>query len=95
MSIPSAAAFLGVYPEFDGADEALINAKLALAAARTDARAFGSKYEAGVMLLAADLLAKSPEGRRSRLMMDESRSIYDEDLKTMRRVAALGRSRVA
>lgn len=93
--MPSAADFLAQYPEFSGADEALINAKLQAAALRTSPRAWGAKYAAGVMLRCADLLAKTPDGRASRLMVDDERSIYDADLKSMMRCAALGLYRVA
>lgn len=88
---PTVAEFLADYPEFTGCPETLIQKRLDLAVLRTDATVWGSAYQAGVKLRAADLLAKTPEGKAMRLMLDSGKSIFWDDLQGMiRRVAACG-----
>lgn len=85
---------IDAFPEFAQAPVALLRAKIALASERTDPDTWGTKWKAGVMQRAADLLAKTAEGRRMRLMVNDEKSIYDADLKTMIRSVTFGRGRV-
>lgn len=88
-TIPSSADFLVQFPEFEGAPTALVSAKLADAAGRTDEEVWGGLWSQGVMYRAADLLAKSPHGRKMMLVSNNGKSIYHEDLQAMiRRVTS-------
>ena len=89
MAVPTAAEFLVQFPEFLGAPEALVDAKLAFAGERTDAAVWGTLHTQGVMQRAADLLAKSPFAREMRLVVD-GKSVYEDDLKAMIRRVAVG-----
>lgn len=93
-STPTTAQLVEIYPEFSQAPAGLLQAKLDEAAARTNAAVWGDKYAQGVLLRAADLLAKTPQGRRLRLVSANGRSIYWEDLRTMVRAVAVGHGRV-
>ncbi len=90
MATPTPAEFLVEHPEFTGAGNTLIQAKLDLAALRTDATTWGTKWRAGVILRAAVLLAKSPHGRKMRLAKEDGSTVYDDDLRTMVRTVAAG-----
>lgn len=93
MAVPSVAAFKAAYPAFGNAPDALVQAKLDEAAARTNATTWGDLHTLGVSLRAADLLAKTPEGRRMRLVMNDGKSIFAEDLRTLVRRVAVGVAR--
>lgn len=87
---PTPAEFIAAYPEFTGASEALIQEKLDDAALRTGVVAWGDRWAMGVKLRAADLLAKSPHGRKLRLVNSDGTTAYTEDLRTLVRMVALG-----
>lgn len=93
MAAPTVAEFLVDYPTFTNAPTALIQSRLDQAALRTNATVWEDKYAMGVMLRAADLLAKTPEGRRMRLVQADGKSIYWDDLQTLVRLVAVGVSR--
>lgn len=96
MTIPSLAEFRSEFPEFANASDPLVQAKLDDATDRTSASAWGTgrKRRQGIMLRTADLLAKSPFGRKLRMVMKDGSTPYTEDLRRMVRVAAAGRGRV-
>ena len=87
---PTVAEFKAEYPTFANAPDALVQSRLDQAAARTNATVWGEQYAMGVMLRAADLLAKTPEGRRMRLVQNDGKSIYHEDLRTLVRRVSVG-----
>jgi hypothetical protein len=88
--IPSVNDFLASYPEFAGASTIAI--KLSEAAARTNARVYQSAALAAqaVMLRAAILLIKSPDGRAMRLENPDLVSVWDRELKQLQRSATMG-----
>ena len=91
---PTSAAFKAAFPEFNGAPDPLVSAKIADAAGRTG-DVWGDLWLQGVMYRTADLLAKSPFGRGMRLVLDSGKSVYWDDLQKMvRRVAAASGTRV-
>jgi uncharacterized protein DUF4054 len=61
------AAFRARFPEFENADDALVQACLDASAAETSAADWGASYDEAHGLLAADKLAKSPFGTNQRL----------------------------
>lgn len=67
MPIPNIAQFRAEFPELALAPDALIQRKLDAAATRCRAQTWGRLQEQGVLYLAADLLARSPEARRMRM----------------------------
>lgn len=89
-TVPTAAAFKVEFPEFASADDTLVDAKLADAAARTGADVWGSKWEMGVKYKAARLLALSPFGRKMRLVNNDGSTVYDADIKAMVRSVTSG-----
>lgn len=91
-SIPSTSDFLASYPEFAAAPPAQLAAKLADAAARTNADVYqtGALATQAVMLRAAILLVKSPDGRAMRLENPEIVTAWDRELKQMQRAACIG-----
>lgn len=92
---PTAAEFKAVFPEFLGAPDLLVTAKISDAVGRTSEEVWGALWTQGVMYRAADLLAKSPFGRSMRLVNKDNTTAYSADLRTMvRRVAAASGLRV-
>lgn len=87
---PTAAEFLVAFPEFTGAQTALIDAKISHAAQRTDWETWGDLWTLGVMTRAADLLAKSPGGRPMQIDKQTSETQYATDLRTMTRRVSSG-----
>jgi len=88
-SSPTASEFLAEYPEFVGAGDALVSAKIANAVARTNETTWGTNWRMGVMLRTADLLAKSPYGRKMKMVLEDGKTAYWPDLRAlMTRVAA-------
>jgi hypothetical protein len=87
---PSVNDFLSSYPEFSGAST--IAVKLSEAAARTNASVYQSAALAtqAVMLRAAILLIKSPDGRAMRLENPTLVSVWDQELKQLQRAATIG-----
>lgn len=83
MSNPTAAQFKEAYPEFTSAPDAIVDQKIQLSVLRTDATVWGDLWGQGVFLRTADALARSPEGRKMRLVSDKGESIYHKDLRTL------------
>ncbi len=93
QTVPTVAEFLLEYPTFTNAPTTLIQAKLNDAVSRTNLAVWGDKYTQGVMLRTADLLAKTPEGRRMRLVQADGKSIWDDDLRSLVRLVSVGVAR--
>jgi hypothetical protein len=87
---PTPAEFQEEFLEFAGAPSDLVQAKINDAVRRTSERAWGSDWRMGVMYRTADLLAKSPFGRKLRLVNKDGTTAYTADLRTMVRRVALG-----
>ncbi len=91
-SVPSVADFVENYPEFEGATEALVTAKLTDAAARTNAAVFQSDALAtqAVMLRAAILLLRSPYGMQMRQSNPDQVFVWEYELRNLQRSATCG-----
>lgn len=78
------------FPEFSAASN--IAVKLEEAAQRTNATVYQSAALAtqAVMLRAAILLIKSPDGRAMRLENPDIVSVWDSELKQLQRAATIG-----
>ena len=89
---PSNAEFLVMYPEFAGAPTALLTGKIAQAARRTNADVYQSTDLAtdAVMLRAAILLLRSPQGRKMRADTPEQFVVWEYELREAQRSATLG-----
>ena len=82
----SRATFRVEYPEFVAVSDALVDAKLAAALARTDTTAFGDDADAAQGLLAAHLLAIAPFGQTARQEgNDKAKSSYLEEWQRLAR----------
>ena len=90
--VVSNAAFLVDYPEFAGATEALVTAKIAQAARSTNADVYQSTElcNDAVKLAAAVLLVQSPYGRTMRSEAPEQMLVWDMQLKKLQRRATMG-----
>lgn len=86
--MPSVAEFKAAYSAFLYTDADVVSAKLALAAQRTDAAVYGTKYGAAVMARCAQLLALEPGGEGMRTK--GGGTVYDESIKEMKRTAVNG-----
>lgn len=73
------ASFLVRFAEFTNADDALVDAVIAEAAARTPERTWGAKADAGVMYLAAHLLACSPYAAQLKLTAKDGTTWYGRE----------------
>lgn len=80
----------GRFPEFSGAPEALVLRCIAEAESRTPSVVWGEKRDQGVGLLAAHLLAMSPNAKDMRLKGDPSMSIYLAERKRIARTVVSG-----
>lgn len=92
--VPSRATFLASFPEFNGVQPAtLIDTKLALAAARTNADVFESEDLAAeaCMLRAAVLLLSSPAGAKMRSENGDQAFAWEFSLRQMQRSATMGK----
>lgn len=91
-SVPTAADFVDSYPEFDGSDVDLVNAKLAEAARRTNDTLYATSalITDAVMLRAAILLLLSPQGRKLRLASPDQIGAWEYQLFQMQRTATAG-----
>ena len=89
---PAVADFLDNYPEFAQATTTLVTAKLADAAARTNADVFQSTALAtqAVMLRAAVLLLRSPYGLKMRQNNPDQVYVWEYELKALQRSATQG-----
>ena len=90
MATPTVAGFKTRYTAFSAAPTDLVQVTLDDAMARTDATTFGVHYERAVYLRCADLLAKTPEGLKMRLVLSTGKTIYDSDLRAIIRRCTLG-----
>lgn len=86
--------FKKAFPEFEKTQETLCVQKLALAEKRINAGIWGDKAEEGQMLLAAHLLAMSPQGEKVRLKKNDREDGYLIEWKTMVREVTMGSGRV-
>lgn len=86
----TASTFKTAYPEFEALADALVEAKLAEATRRLDARVFGARADDAVGLQAAHLLALSPFGQHARLESDKGDTTYRQELQRMMRASAGG-----
>lgn len=89
-SAPTPAEFIAEFPEFVGAPTPLVQAKINNAVERTSTTRWGTLWRQGVMYRTADLLAKSPFGRKMKLVNKDGTTAYTADLKTMVRRVAIG-----
>lgn len=89
MSSLSVARFKAAFPEFENATDALVQAKIDDAEGRLNERVFGTLWTQAVMYQTAHLLAASPFGRKMRLT-DGATSIYEGDLKLLRKMVTSG-----
>lgn len=88
------ASFIVDYPEFEEADAALVEGKLAMATRRVDAVAWGDQFDDGVGLLAAHLLAISPFGQMARMSATDGTSTYLKSYEAARDEVTFGLGRV-
>lgn len=98
MAIVSVGEFLVFAPEFGPADNALISAKLAEAERRCPAKTWGEETDlrvAGIKNKAAQLLARHPQARELRLVNEDGKTTWDEEIARLNRIAAAGLSRTA
>ena len=73
----SVAEFLGRFPEFCDAPKPLVSSVLEEAKTRTDCDVWGTKWQFGVLYLAAHLLAINPSSKNMRQCCDaEGKSTY-------------------
>ena len=70
------ASFLVRYPEFSAVGDAMIEARIADAAAKVNATVWGDELDHGQALWTAHLLSCSPAGQQARLVGDKTRTTY-------------------
>lgn len=73
------AAFRAAFPEFDTADDALVNAHLDMAEGRVDSEVFGDNYDAAHGYMTAHLLAISPYGNTAKLVAKDGTTTYGKN----------------
>lgn len=84
------ASFRVAFPEFEGADDALVQAKLDEATNALDARVFGVRFDEAVQYFAAHRLAISPFGQNARLVAKDGSTTYGESYSSIQRACAGG-----
>lgn len=74
------------YPEFPAASvpDPLVNDALARATSRVDPEVYAHTTEEAIGLLAAHLLATSPNGQMARLVSDKGESTYGREFEKMK-----------
>ena len=82
--------FQKAFPEFKETEYQLIQQKLNQAILRLNATVFGDFLDDSVMLLTAHLLAISPMGEKARLNKDMSDTIYNRELKQIKKEVTIG-----
>ncbi len=82
--------FQKAFPEFKGTEYQLVQQKLNHAILRLNATVFGTFLDDAVMLLTAHLLAISPMGEKVRLNKDMSDTIYNRELKQIKKEVTIG-----
>jgi hypothetical protein len=89
------AEFLESQPEFTGAEDTLIQAKIDEATRRRRSEVWGDLQEDGIRLLTCRLLALSPYGRAMKMVSKDGTTVYDEENTRLCRVVAVGHGRLA
>lgn len=84
------ADFIGSFPEFAGAPQALIQAKLDEAARNMDLPVWGALADDGISYLAAHKLATSPAGQNARLITKDGTSTYLLEYRRLCRIVGSG-----
>lgn len=84
------ASFRVHFPEFDGADDSLVQAKLDEAALALDERVFGVRFDEAVRYRAAHTLAISPFGQTARLVAKDGSTTYGSQFEQVSRACAGG-----
>lgn len=79
----TAAEFKVEFPEFSGAPDALVTAKLADATARLNPDVWGDRLSMGIKYMAARMLARAPNARAMKLVDKDGNTIYDEEYRTL------------
>jgi len=82
--------FKAEYPEFENAEDTVVQAKLDMASRQINATCYGGKTDDGVKLRTAKILARSPLGEQARLRADSGATIYDADDAALQRQVASG-----
>jgi len=91
VTVPSAAQFLVVYPEFSKCPLALVDAKLAQAARWTNELTYDAGTEGdAVMMKAAALLAVTPDARKLQLVADDQLLVWQRQLYRLQKSAVCG-----
>lgn len=70
------ASFRVAFPEFEGASDTLVQAKLDEATTALDERVFGVRFDEAVRYRAAHTLAISPFGQNARLVAKDGSTTY-------------------
>lgn len=87
----TAAQFKAEFAEFEGAPNALVQAKLDLALRRTPADVWGDQQDDGIKYLAAHLLALSPKGRELKLIVNrDGETTYGNQRREMENIVSCG-----
>lgn len=76
--------FTSLYSEFAGTDPALGALKLAEATAQISVPIWGTLADAGIYLLLAQKLARSPMGNAAKLSTTGGKTVYDDELNRLR-----------
>jgi hypothetical protein len=84
------ASFRVHFPEFEGASDSLVQAKLDEAALALDERVFGARFDEAVRYLAAHRLALSPFGQTARMVAKDGSTTYGETYAGVQRACAGG-----
>jgi hypothetical protein len=90
--VPARATFLARFPEFNGVDGDLTDLILAEAARRTNENVFLSTAvcQDAVMLRAATLLLRSPQGAKMRQANPDQIFVWEYELRMLQRANTLG-----
>lgn len=84
------ASFRVAFPEFEGADDSLVQAKLDEAVLALDERVFGARFDEAVRYRAAHTLAISPFGQNARLVAKDGSTTYGTQFDAVCRACAGG-----
>ena len=86
----SRADFLVEFAEFTGAENALVDAKLAAALLRTPESIWDDLQDEGIKYLAAHMLALSPFARELKLVQDDGQTIYGKQRAELESIVSSG-----
>lgn len=84
------AEFKASFPEFRSAPDALVTLKMTDAAESTSVAVWGATYDKGIYYRTADLLAKSPFGRKMGLVNKDGTTAYSADLRRLEELVTVG-----